>query len=234
MDKKITIGEKYLKDMVYGSIDGIITTFAVVSGVVGASLSSSIIIILGLANLFADGISMAIGNYLSTKSEIEKMEKSRKRHREDIKNNPEKEKKSIEIILNKSKLSESTKTLLIKEITENKEAWEDVLITSEYGDKIYDINPRKTAFATFLSFVVAGFIPILAFVLAATTGVFQDNSFQVAIILTAIALFSVGVIKARLVNKGVLRSGIETLLIGGLAALVAFGVGYLLKSLVGN
>lgn len=64
-------GGKYIKSLVYGGLDGIITTFAVVSGVAGASLAVRVVIILGFANLLADGISMAVGDYLSTKSENE-------------------------------------------------------------------------------------------------------------------------------------------------------------------
>ena len=66
-----TSGGKYLKSWIYGGLDGVVTTFAVVAGVVGANLSSAIILILGFANLIADGISMAVGDYLSTKSQGE-------------------------------------------------------------------------------------------------------------------------------------------------------------------
>jgi VIT1/CCC1 family predicted Fe2+/Mn2+ transporter len=73
-----------IEDFVYGAIDGSVTTFAVVAGVVGAALSPSIILILGFANLFADGFSMAIGNYLGTKSQKEYIEKERKREEWEI------------------------------------------------------------------------------------------------------------------------------------------------------
>lgn len=66
---------KYIGDIVYGANDGIITTFAIVSGVVGASLSSKVIIILGVSNLLADGFSMAASNYLARKSEKEYLER---------------------------------------------------------------------------------------------------------------------------------------------------------------
>lgn len=233
MKNKLGIGEKYLKDIVYGSIDGIITTFAVVSGVVGASLSSSIIIILGLANLFADGISMAIGNYLSTKSEIEKIKKSRRRHKRNIEEDPEGEKEELRRAIKKTGLKENEVEGLVSEITKDEKVWENVLVSSEYGEYTDDTNPKKTAFATFLSFVVAGFLPLLAFILTASFGIFQSMTFQVAGILTAAALFTVGTLKASIVDKSRIRSGIETLLIGGAAATVAFTVGYLLKSFAG-
>ena len=78
-----------IEDFVYGATDGAVTTFAVVAGVVGASLSPSIVIILGFANLFADGFAMAVGNYLSTKSKIEYEERERKRQYKEIQDFPE-------------------------------------------------------------------------------------------------------------------------------------------------
>lgn len=230
---KLRIGEKYIKDIVYGSIDGIITTFAVVSGVVGASLSSGIIIILGLANLFADGISMAIGNYLSTKSEIEKIKKSRRRHKKNITEDPEGEREELMQAISRTGLEDSEVEELVNKITEDRKVWENILVSSEYGEYTDETNPKKTAFATFLSFVIAGFLPLLAFILSATLGVFEDSTFQVAIVLTAVALFIVGTLKASIVEKSEIRSGFETLLIGGVAAAVAFAIGYLLKSFAG-
>ena len=78
-----------MEDFVYGATDGAVTTFAVFAGVVGASLSLSIVIILGFANLFADGFSMAVGNYLSTRSKIEYEERERKRQYKEIHDFPE-------------------------------------------------------------------------------------------------------------------------------------------------
>ena len=73
-----------IEDFVYGATDGAVTTFAIVAGVVGASLSPSIVIILGFANLFADGFSMAMGNYLSTRSRIEYVERERNRQNKEV------------------------------------------------------------------------------------------------------------------------------------------------------
>lgn len=227
----MNMGEKYIKDIVYGSIDGIITTFAVVSGVLGASLSMGVIIILGLANLFADGLSMAAGNFLSTKSEKEKIDKIRKKHRENIKKNPEGEAEELKKDLKKRGLSSESVEVIAKEITKNSKAWENVLVGAEYGEYM-ETNPHKTAFATFAAFVTAGFIPLLAFILNYFTGVFSGSVYTVAIILTALALFGVGTMKASIIEKGPIRSGLETLLIGGVAAVVAFSVGYFLKGFV--
>ena len=173
------IERKYLPEFVYGGIDGIITTFAVVAGAVGASIGSGIILILGFANLFADGFSMAISNYLSRKSQKE----LRQRH------------KHIPMIKSKS--------------------------------------PKKSAIATFVAFVIVGFIPLLSFVLAIFIPSIDNNKFLYSIILTAIAFLFVGGMKGHIVEKPIMKSALETLLIGGIAATLAFIVGFLLRGLAG-
>jgi VIT1/CCC1 family predicted Fe2+/Mn2+ transporter len=163
-----------LPDFVYGSIDGTVTTFAVVAGAIGAGLSSTIILILGFANLFADGFSMAVSNYLSHKSELDL--------------NP------------KRKLNNS---------------------------------PLKSATITFVSFIVIGFIPLLFFVLALFFPSLLDKAFLYSAILTGMAFFIVGGIKGIITRKHKIYSAFETLLVGGIASLIAFLVGHFLRSLVG-
>lgn len=171
---------KYLPEFVYGGIDGTVTTFAVVTGAIGASLNSTVILILGFANLIADGFSMAVSNYLSTKSQTE-LHRSHQDYKEFVK-------------LGK--------------------------------------HPWKTGLATFLSFIVIGFIPLLSFVLALLSQSINENKFLYSFILTAVALIFVGAVKGEVVKKHPIRSAFETLLIGGAAAILAFLVGYLLKSLI--
>ncbi len=223
--------KKYLKDVVYGSIDGIITTFAVVSGVIGASLGHGIIVILGLANLLADGFSMAVGNYLSTKSEIERINEKRKSFHSVVRENPLFEKEELRKIFIKKGFSEETIKHLVEEITLDKEAWESLMISEKYG-AYDDINPKKTALATFIAFVVAGFIPLVAFILAYFFEFLREHALFITIFLTALSLFAVGTLKAYITKKNPIRSGLETFLIGGFAASVAFLVGFLLKDLV--
>jgi len=175
---KSHIEYKYLPEFVYGGIDGAITTFAVISGVVGASLSANIVLILGFANLFADGFSMAVSNYLAVKTERETHRGRQHHHRK---------------------------------------------------------NPIKTATATFISFFVIGFIPLLSFVVAAITGseYLAKNQFIYSAILTAVAFIIVGSTKGGIVGKNRFTSAIKTLLIGSVAAALAFGAGYLVSMLVG-
>jgi len=165
---------KYLPEFVYGGMDGIITTFAIVSGVIGASLSSAIVLILGFANLFADGFSMAVSNYVSTKSRNE---------------------------LNRKRI----------------------------------INPLKTAFATFFAFILIGFIPLISFVITSIfkTPYLLNNQFTFSVFLTFFGLGIIGWQKGNVTGKNKIKSSIETIIIGGIAALLAFVIGFLLRNLAG-
>jgi len=222
---------RYLKDVVYGSIDGIITTFAIVSGVIGASLGYGVIVILGLANLLADGFSMAIGNYLSTKSEIERIKEKRKKYHDLVRNNTDEQKVELAKIFEKKGFSQETVKHLVEEIALDKEGWEQLMVSEKYGD-YENTNPKKTASATFLAFVVAGFIPLVAFIFAFGFEALKPHAPLISVIFTGLALFMVGTLKAHITKKHPLKSGLETLFIGGIAALAAFLVGFLLKGLV--
>ncbi len=221
---------KYLKDIVYGSMDGIITTFAVVSGVLGASLSFVVIIILGIANLLADGFSMAVGNYLSNKAEIQRIREKRERYHRLVREDLDIAKEKLLNLLKEDGFTEKTAKLIVNEVSKNKESLENFIISEKYGN--FDgLNPKKTALATFLAFVVAGSIPLIAFVLALFFDFFKSFAIELSLLLTAFALFFVGLFKSYFVKKQPLRSGLETLFIGGLASLVAFLVGYFLKGI---
>jgi len=161
---------RYLPEIVYGGIDGSVTTFAVVAGVIGASLSASIVLILGFANLFADGFSMAISNYLSKRSE-----------------------QDSGIVLKKT--------------------------------------PAKSALVTFSAFFLIGLAPLLPFILAFFLKIKIDHLFTYSAVLTALAFLFVGYFKGDVLSKHKIKSAIETLAIGGIAAVLAFTAGYLLRGL---
>lgn len=174
------VSRRYLPEFVYGGIDGIVTTFAVVSAAIGASLSPLIILIVGFANIFADGFSVALSEVLAFRSEAELH-----RHRPDA-------------------------------------------MIFERREK----HPLKIGLSTFFSFAIMGFIPLLPFVLAIFIPSFEANKILYSVIFTAAALALVGAIKGELARKHPVESSLETLILGGIAALLAFLVGYLLKGLV--
>jgi len=225
------IVSKYLPDFVYGGIDGSVTTFAVVAGVTGASLSPTIVLILGFANLFADGFSMAVGNYLSAKSRKEYSDKIRKSEEHSVINIPEEETEEIREIFSQKGFSGQQLDDAVEIITSNQDIWIDTMMKDEFGIFEDHTSPLKSALATFLSFNVIGVIPLLAYVLSYFSNSLRGNTFTLSVILTSVAFFIVGSIKGRIVGVRWFFSGFETLLIGGAAAVIAYYVGYLLRGL---
>lgn len=224
-----------LEDFVYGATDGAVTTFAVVAGVIGASLSPSIVLILGFANLLADGLSMAVGNYLAAKTRIEYIEKARRREEWEIDNLVEQETQEIREIYAKKGFREELLEEIVRIITSRRKIWVDTMMREELGLIEDSRRPLETAVTTFVAFNLVGLIPLLPFVamfVAGSQAVSSLDAFTYSIAFTAVAFFLIGAVKGRLLQKHLIRSGINTLLIGGIAATVAFVVGYLLNLVV--
>lgn len=213
--------QSYLKDLVYGAIDGTVTTFAIVAGVEGAGLSSGVIIALGLANVLADGFSMASANYTGTKAELDDIRRLRDREKRHIEIYPDGERAELRAILATKGLSGETLEAATDAIAANRKAWIDMMMEGEYGLSATDPHPLRAAVATFLAFLAAGIIPLLPFFFGA------EDAFAVSSVLTAGVFFAIGALKSFWSLTPWWRSGLETLLIGGVAAGIAFGVGTL-------
>lgn len=222
-----------VSDFVYGGIDGAVTTFAVVAGVEGASLSAGIVLILGFANLFADGFSMAVSNYLGTKSHMELASKIRKAEEHSINIKPEEEIQEIHDIYKEKGFSGDHLQKTVEVITSNKKIWIDTMMTDEFGIIEETKSPTKAALTTFAAFNIMGLIPLIPFILYYFDPLFKDYAFLTSIIFTSVALFLVGSIKANIVDIKWYLSGLETFIIGGAAAVIAYMVGFWLKGLVG-
>lgn len=222
---------QYIGDMVYGAIDGIVTTFAVVSGVAGASLHSGIVLILGFANLFADGLSMAVGNYLGTKSEVEYKRRERYREEWEVENLPEEEKVEVRHIYRRKGFTGELLEKVVEVITGDKKQWVDTMLLEELHIIPEQKSPYMAGFMTFASFVVAGFVPLLSYVLSYVFPFFAQYSYVISIALTFAIIFAVGSLRVYVTGKRWWSSGLEMLLVGGATAVVAYLIGYLLKGL---
>lgn len=223
-------GGQYIKSFVYGGLDGTITTFAVVAGVAGASLSSNVILILGFANLIADGIAMAFGDFLSTKAEQQYHASERQREEWELENYPEGEKQELVEIYEEKGLSSEDATTLVEILEKHPAVMVDTMMVVELGILEENESPLKNGLVTFTAFVLFGFVPLLIFVLMHFTGWELDGMWW-ACILTAATLFGLGVAKSRFSAGAWWKSGAEMLLLGGLAAVAAFFVGKALESL---
>ncbi len=225
---------QYIGDMVYGGLDGIITTFAVVSGVAGADLGAHVVLILGLANQFADGFSMATGAYLSSKSEKEYYDRERQREAWEVEHYPEGEKAELYELYRQQGYSSEDVARMVEIKSRDPKLWVDAMMVEELGLMPDERKPLVSALATFVSFVVAGAVPLLIYLVGLFVPIPVQARFFVSLGMSVLALFGLGAAKVLVTRLNPLRSGFEMLVVGGLAGAVAYGVGSLLKGIGGG
>lgn len=221
----------YLSDFIYGAIDGTVTTFAVVSGVAGAGLSSGIVIVLGLANLVGDGFSMAASNFLGTRADAQLQEQARIKESREIELNPAGEREEIRQIYAKKGFEGEDLERVVEVICANEDRWVDTMLSEELGLHLTKRSPIRAATATFVAFLLVGFIPLMPFTVQLLSAPLEDPFFW-SCLFTGLAFFGVGAAKSRFVQQHWLMAGGETLLLGGSAAALAFLVGRLLRGIV--
>ena len=223
----------HFDDFIYGSIDGAVTTFAIVAGVVGASLSPGIILILGFGNLFADGFSMAAANYQASKARNQFIEMKRKQEEWEIDNLAEQEKDEIREIYKKKGFKDELLEEIVRIITSRRKIWVDTMMKEELGLIEDKKSSLDSSVSTFVGFNLVGLIPLIPFMIFIFMGINANSeAFVYSIISVMASFFLVGMIKGNIVKKSKIRSGFYTLIIGGIAALVAYFVGYGLNFLV--
>ena len=227
-------GQRYIGDLVFGGLDGIVTTFAIVSGVAGANLSSQVVLILGFANLFADGVSMATASYFAGRSEREYYERERARERWEVENIPEAEQAELRRIYRSRGYSWPEAHQLVAIQSREPERLVDTMMTQQLNLLPEERRPLRSALATFVAFVIAGALPLSTFVAGLFTPLDPDLAFPIAAALTGVALFLLGAARVLVTERNWLRSGLEMLLVGGLAAAAAYLVGFLLRGLAPN
>ena len=214
-------GPGRLRDFIYGGIDGAVTTFAIVAGVEGASLSTDVIIALGIANVLADGFSMAASNYSGTKAELDNVERLRAIERRHIAEIPDGEREEVRQILARKGLSGEVLEGAVEAICAHEKTWIDMMIVDEYGAAPVDPDPMPAAIVTFGAFMACGLVPLIPFLFG------LPNPFLGASIATGVTFFAIGAMKSRWSLVSWWRSGLETLTIGAVAAALAYGAGYL-------
>ncbi len=221
----------YLGDFVLGAVDGAVTTFAIVSGVAGAGMSHGVAIILGLANILADGFSMAVGNFLKSKSEHQIVERARRTEGKHIDRHPDGEREEIRQIFENKGFEGELLEQITTTITSDRERWIDTMITEELGLQLQPPEPFKAGLVTFVSFLLAGLVPLLPFLFGKSIS--EENTFLASIIATALTFCGIGVFKGRVLKQPLIESTLETLFVGGAAAVLAYLVGAILKGSVG-
>lgn len=221
---------QHISDAVLGGIDGCVTTFAVVSGAVGAGFPSSVAVILGFANLLADGFSMAISSYESNKAKQEFAESIRLSEEKHIEEIPEGELEEIRQIFQGKGFKGEILEEIVGTISQDRNLWVETMLTEEHGIHKTSPNPWSSAGTTFVAFLSVGAIPLLPFL---TPLLEMQQQFILSACLAGIMFFLIGMLKSFVFAKPVFLSGLRTLLTGGTAAGLAFVSGYLLREVLG-
>ena len=216
----------YLRDWIYGGIDGAVSTFAIVAGVVGADLSARIVIILGVANLIADGLSMAAGNYSGTKAERDDYQRLREMEERHIALFPEGEREEIRQIYRAKGYEGRELERMVALVTGQPDHWVDTMMSEEHGVALVQRQPMTAALSTFAAFVLCGAVPLIPFVF----GVPQAG--WLATMMVGVVFFGIGSVKSRWSTESWWLSGLETLAIGLGAALAAYLIGDLLTRFI--
>jgi len=220
---------KYLPEFVYGSIDGVVTTFAVVAGAAGANLDAGIVLILGFANLIADGFSMSVGAFLSAKSSLDVYRKHKAREYWEIENMRETEIEEIRIIYRDKGFEGELLEQIVSKITEDKDRWVDVMMKEELEMIPEQKSPFKSGVATFVSFLLVGLLPMI-FYITSYFYTINANIFFLSSLLTLMAFVAIGYAKSYVTETSRLKAISETLLLGVIAAVLAYAVGDILES----
>jgi VIT1/CCC1 family predicted Fe2+/Mn2+ transporter len=215
----------YPRDWVYGGIDGTVTTFAIVTGVTGARLAPRVILILGVANLVADGFAMAVGNYLATRAEHEERRYAEAVERRHIALFPEGEREEVREIFRLHGLRGDLLDRIVETLTADRARWIRTMLHEEYGLPAVTRSPWRAAATTFCAFVLCGFVPLLPFIIG------LSDPFGVACMATGSAFALIGALKSRWSLSPWWRGALEAVVIGGGAAVIAYGIGRWLRGL---
>ncbi|MGE3245179.1 MAG: VIT1/CCC1 transporter family protein [Beijerinckiaceae bacterium] len=216
----------YLRDWVYGGIDGTVTTFAIVAGAIGAGLSARVVIILGAANILADGFSMAAANYSGAKAESDNVERLRRMEERHIDAEPEGEREEIRQIFAAKGFEGDTLEKIVQHIAADRKMWIDTMLLEEHGVMASNHSPLVAGAHTFAAFALCGMAPLLPYLLGYPAGL------TIATTTSCLVFFAIGSIKSRWSHESWYWSGLKTLAIGLVAAGLAYAIGYLLKEIV--
>lgn len=216
----------YLRDWIYGGIDGLVTTFAIVAGAVGADMPARVVLILGIAKLFADALSMAAANYTGTKAEHEEYQKIREMEERHVALHPDGEREEVRQIFEAKGFTGDDLERVVDIITEERHRWIDTMMAEEHGMPLVNRLPSKAALAVFAAFVLCGAVPLLPYILG------LPDAAVYALVLTGATFFGIGSIRSYWSPRPWWVAGLETFLIGMLAAGAAFAIGDLLTTIV--
>jgi VIT1/CCC1 family predicted Fe2+/Mn2+ transporter len=221
-------GEKWhsrvsVREIVFGFNDGSVSTLAFLAGVVGGALGRSEVLISGVSAVIAGAVSMALGAYISSKSEIDHHRSEIEKEKEEVEELPDVEKEELrQIYQKKARFTEKELNDIINRITEDKKTWVDLMMKEELGlfEERFE-NPAKVGMTMFAAFIVGGLAPLTPFFVTPTT----ELGLIFACSVTFASLFIIGIWKTTFTRRGWASSGTEMVLIGIVATVVPYLLG---------
>jgi VIT1/CCC1 family predicted Fe2+/Mn2+ transporter len=225
IEKHFTAGDA-VRDIVIGMSDGLTVPFALAAGLTGAIASSHIILTAGFAEIAAGSIAMGLGGYLAARSDAEHYASERKRENEEIVTVPDIEAKEVQDIFKSYGLTEIESASVVQALRQRPQDWVDFMMRFELGlEKPVPGRALKSALTIALSYVVGGIIPLSAYLIFADA----HRALKISCAVTFITLLVFGAAKGRFTGTPMIRSGLQTALIGGLAAAAAFAIARLIS-----
>jgi len=227
-------GGQYIKSIIYGGLDGIVSIFVTVAAASGGNIGVTLILVLGLAKLFAGGLSMGIGDWLATDAEVDMAKRERKREEWECDNFLEGEiDEMVELYTNKG-MDEAASREIMAILSKNKNAFVDIMMAEELGipPDIENEVPWKHGAINFASFMGFGVVPLLVYILVAASSNSHASSktiFYISIAVTAMTLTLMGLIKGKLTGSSLWKSALITLLFGSFTAFIGWFVGWILN-----
>jgi VIT1/CCC1 family predicted Fe2+/Mn2+ transporter len=227
-----------LKPIIFGGLDGILTSFAIVAGSAGGKLSPSVVLILGFSNIFADALSMGVGEFLSSKAENEWILSERDREEWELENYPAGEVQEMVDLYVKEGMDYDDAVLCITTMSKYKDFFVNHMMNMELQLQVPSSDhvqeSMQEGFVMFCSFAFFGALPLLGYVLipAIFPHANEVTLFTSACTITGIVLFLMGSVKSYFSKQHWYRAGLETLLLGGTCATVAYVIGQLVERIV--
>ena len=217
----------HLRDAVYGGIDGAVTTLAIVAGVAGAGLPAGVIVALGIANVLADGFSMAAGNFVASRPERDNVRRLRAIERRHVRQYPEGERLELAEILAAKGLSGDALEDALAAICRSDRLWIDLMLVEEHGVSPLDVRPLPAALVTFVAFVACGLVPLAPFLAG------LPRPLLTSVVATGLVFLVIGGLRGRFSLGSSWKTAAETLSIGAIAGLVAWGASVAVDNLAG-
>jgi VIT1/CCC1 family predicted Fe2+/Mn2+ transporter len=217
-----------VRDVVIGMADGLTVPFALAAGLSGAVNSTHVVVLAGLAEIAAGSIAMGLGGYMAARGDAEHYGNERLREEREIVERVKDEEEEIYSIFEEYGVERTESESVLQALKRNPKAWVDFMMRFELGlEEPHENRASRSALTIAFSYILGGMIPLVPYMMASTA----SEALMISVGITLFALLVFGAVKGRLTGAGAARSGLQTVLIGGLAAGVAYALAKALNHL---